>query len=119
MLELTLYLISFLLLIDLLLLFMLVSHEAAILLFYLLPTLALMFLPPKSFFIAESIFKGSLFFVGSLVFSGVLDMLQFLLKDLLMIFPALSRFSDTSVSKVLDLMDRYVCISFVCFLLMV
>ena len=106
MLVLTLYFSSFLLLIDRLLLFMLVPREAAILLFYLLPAPALMFLPGKSFFIAESVTKGSLLLDISLFFSGVLDMLQFLLKDLLMIFPALSRFSDTSVSKVLEFMDR-------------
>lgn len=106
MLEHTLYFSSFLLLIDLLLLFMLESREAAILLFYLLPARAIMFLPGKSFFIAESIITDSFLFVASLFFSGVLDMLQFLLKDLLMIFPALSRFSDTSVSKVLEFMNR-------------
>lgn len=119
MLVFTLYLIYFLLLIDLLLLFILRSHDATILLFYLLSVLAIVFLLDKILFPAKSTTWSSISVLSVVSFSGVLDLPQFLLSDLLMILPALSRFSDSSVSKVLDLMDLYVCISFVCFLLMV
>lgn len=74
MLVFTLYLIYFLL-IDLLLLFMLVSHDAAILMFYLLPALALTLLSDKFIFPAKSMTRSWLLILSFVFFYGVLDLL--------------------------------------------